>query len=49
MLAVFMGICRKISRGPHQHFAYPFQVADDAVHMDINKRLYSFHMTMPQR
>jgi len=33
-----------------RHFAYPFQVVDDAAHMDVHKTLYPFNTTkkMPQ-
>jgi len=30
-------------RGKSRHFAYPFQVADDAVRMDVHKTFYPFN------
>jgi len=29
----------------HRHFAYLFQIADDAMQMDVNKSLYAFYTT----
>jgi len=41
-----MGIRRNFSRGGQsQHFAYPFQVVDDATQMDVHKMLYPFYTT----
>jgi len=37
-----MGVRRNLSRGKRQHFAYPFQVADDAMQMGVHKTLYPF-------
>jgi len=31
--------------GQSQHFAYPFQVVDDATQMDVNKMLHPFYAT----
>ena len=31
--------------GKRRHFAYPFQVADDAVRMDVHKTLYPSYIT----
>jgi len=31
--------------GQSRHFAFPFQVGDDAVHMDAHKTLYPFNST----
>jgi len=39
-----MGVSRNSStRGKRRHFAYIFQVADDAVQMDVHKALYPFY------
>jgi len=39
-----MGVGRNLSRGgEHRHFAYLFQIADDALEMDVNKTLYTFY------
>jgi len=39
-----MGVLRFFSRGgQHRNFAYPFQVADDAVQMDVHKTLCPFY------
>jgi len=39
-----MGVRRNISRrGQHRHLAYIFQIADDAMQMDVNKSLYPFY------
>jgi len=41
-----MGICRNFSRwGQRRYFAYPFQVADDIMQMDVHKTLYHFYPT----
>ena len=32
-------------RGQSRHFAYPFQVSDDASQMDVHKTLYPFYIT----
>jgi len=38
------GVCRNFfQRGQRRNFAYPFQVADDAIQMDVHKTLYLFH------
>jgi len=31
--------------GKSRHFAYPFQVVDDATHMDVHKTLHPFYTT----
>ena len=31
--------------GQSRHFAYPFQVADDTMQMDVHKTLYPFNTT----
>jgi len=42
--AITMVVRRKFSRGGQcQHFSHPFQVADDAMHMDVHKTLYPFY------
>jgi len=33
------------SGGKHRHFVYPFQVADDAMQMNIHKKLCPFYTT----
>jgi len=38
-----MGVHRKFSRGKRRNFAYPFQVADEAMQMDVHKTLYPFY------
>jgi len=38
-----MGVQRNFSGRQRQNFAYPFQVADDAMQMDIHKTLYPFY------
>ena len=39
-----MGVLRFFSRGgQHRNFAYPFQVADDAMQMDVYKTLCTFY------
>ena len=45
-----MGVRRNFSRGESRHFAYPFQVVNDAVQMDVHKTLYPLNTTkkMPQ-
>ena len=35
--------------GQRQHFAYPFQVADDAMQMDVHKTFYPFYTTRKMR
>jgi len=41
-----MGVRRYFSReGRIRHFAYPFQVANDAMQMDVHKTLYPFYTT----
>ena len=30
-------------KGQRRHFAYPFQVADDAIQLDVHKTFYSFY------
>jgi len=41
-----MGVRRNFSRwGQSRHFAYPFQVSDDAMQMDVHKTLYPFCTT----
>jgi len=38
------GVRRIFSRGgKHRNFAYPFQVADDAMQMDVHKTLCPFY------
>jgi len=40
-----MGVRRNFSRGwQRRNFAYPFQVADDAMQMDVHKTLYPFYI-----
>ena len=41
-----MGVRRNFLRGgQRRHFAYPFQVANDAMQMDVSKTLYVFCTT----
>jgi len=41
-----MGVRRNFSRGgQRRHIACPFQVADDAMQMDVHKALYLFYTT----
>jgi len=41
-----MGVRRNFSRGGQsRHFAYPFQVVDDATQMDVHKTLHPFYTT----
>ena len=41
-----MGVRRKFSRRvQRRHFAYPFQVADDAMQMDVHEMIYTFYTT----
>jgi len=39
-----MGAQINFSTGQRRNFAYPFQVADDAMQMDIHKTLYPFYL-----
>jgi len=38
-----MGVCRIFSWEATSKFAYPLHVADDAMHMDVDKTLYPFY------
>jgi len=38
-----MGVGRNFSGGGHRHFAYRFQIADDAMQMDVNKMICPFY------
>jgi len=38
-----MGVRRNFSRGQRRNFAYPFQVADDDMQMDVHKTLHLFY------
>jgi len=42
-----MGVRRNFYSGGEQnrHFAYPFQVADDAMQMDVHETLHPFYIT----
>jgi len=31
--------------GQRRYFAYRFQIADDAIEMDVHKRIYTFYTT----
>jgi len=44
MVFVVVGVRRKISMGgKRQHFADPFQVADDAMQMSVHETLYRLY------
>jgi len=38
-----MGVRRNFSRGQCRNFAYPLQVADNAMQMDVHKTLYPLY------
>ena len=38
-----MGVRRDFCGGQRRNFAYPLQVADDSMQMDVHKTLYSFY------
>jgi len=38
-----MGVRRNFHRGQRRNFAYPFQLADDAIQMHVHKTLSPFY------
>jgi len=45
-MSLSMGVRMKFfQEGQSRNFAYPFQVADDAMQIDIHKTLYPFYTT----